>query len=177
MRKICYTARKRSILMLFIAVTAACAAIALFIVMLGLKPELLDSERLTGIPSGIPEERGYTPYSAEGVCEVSLCGNPEVEGKTVWLYLTNPDTNSVWLRAEIYSVAFTYDAAGNITSASPDKKLGTSGFLRPGEYVEAVTLSGKLREDKTYVMIKISTYVEETGLSNGFFYINTALFS
>ena len=73
-------------------------------------------------------------------------------------------------------MSFTYDTSGNITAASPDKKLGESGFIRPGEYVETVSLSRKLKEDKVYVMIKIATYVEETGTSNGYFYINTALF-
>lgn len=176
MRKICYTSFRRTVVWTVAAVLALVIAVTAFVILLGLEPELLDSGRQAGVPASVAEEYGYTPYSAEGICDVVLCGNPEVEGKEVRLYLTNPETNTVWLRAEIYSVAFTYDAAGNITAANPDKLLGRSGFLRPGEYVETVSLSRELRDERTYVMIKISTYVEKTRTSNGFFYINTALY-
>lgn len=176
MRNLCYTSFKRTLILLVLSVLIIALAVFLFIVMIGTKPELLDESRISGVPSDIPEEQGYQAYSAEGICDVALCGNPLIDGKQVKLILTNPASNSVWLRAEIYSVSFTYDAAGNITAASPDRKLGESGFLCPGEYVESVSLSRKLKGDKIYVMIKIATYVEQTGMSNGFFYINTAFF-
>ena len=176
MRNISYTSFRRTALRLLLAVFVTTVVVAAFVLLLGMKPELLDDERQTGIPSAIPEENGYTSYSAEGICEVVLCGNPEVHGKEVQLWLTNPETNSVWLRAELWSVAFTYDTAGKITAASPDKMLGKTGFIRPGEYVETVMLSRELQEERTYVMIKISTYVESTRTSEGFFYINTSLF-
>lgn len=176
MRNLCYTSFRRTLILVILVVLAVALASFVFILMLHTSPELLDKNRLSGTPSDIPEEQGYRSYSAEGVCDVALCGNPIIDGKSVRLFLTNPASNAVWLRAEIYSVSFTYDAAGNITAASPDKKLGESGFICPGEYVESVSLSRKLKGDKVYVMIKIATYVEETGTSNGFYYINTALF-
>jgi len=176
MRNICYTSLKRTILLILLSVLIVAAAVWAFIVMIGTKPELLDENRLSGVPSGMQEKEGYQSYSAENICDVALCGNPKINGKEVKLLLTNPASNDVWLRAEIYSVSFTYDTAGKITAATPDKKLGESGFIRPGEYVESVSLSRKLKEDKVYVMIKISTYVEQTGMSNGFFYVNTTLF-
>ena len=177
MRNLCYTSFRRTLILIILAVLAAGLAFSAFFLMLHISPSLLDKNRLSGVPSDIPEEQGYRSYSAEGVCDVALCGNPLIDGKSVRLLLTNPESNTVWLRAEIYSVSFTYDTSGNITAASPDKKLGESGFIRPGEYVETVSLSRKLKEDKVYVMIKIATYVEETGTSNGYFYINTALFT
>ena len=176
MRDLCYTSLRRTLILIILAVLAAAFAFSAFFLMLHISPSLLDKNRLYGMPTDIPEEQGYRSYSAEGVCDVALCGNPLIDGRSVRLLLTNPASNTVWLRAEIYSVSFAYDAAGNITAASPDKKLGESGFIRPGEYVEEVSLSRRLKEDKVYVMIKIATYVEESGTSNGYFYINTALF-
>lgn len=173
--RICYTALRRAVLFAVTALLVLAAGVGIFLWMLTLEPAFFDENARVGTPEVLAEERGYTSYVADGVCAVSLCGNPEIDGKDVKLFLTCPAENDVFLRAEIYSVKFTFDAMGNVTSANPDKLLGKSGFLRPGEYVESITLEEPLSEEMTYVMIKIGTYVEETGTSNGFFYINTAL--
>ena len=173
--RICYTAVRRGVLFSIAVLLILAVGVGIFCWMLTLEPAFYDENAKTGIPEGIAEDRGYTSYVADGVCAVALCGNPEIDGKEVKLFLTCPAENDVLLRAEIYSVKFTFDITGKVTSANPDQLLGKSGFLRPGEYVEAITLNDVLTEDMTYVMIKIGTYVEETGTSNGFFYINTAL--
>lgn len=174
--RICYTAIRRYILFSILCLLVFAIGVGIFCWMMTLEPAFFDENAKLGTPEGIAEERGYTPYVADGVCSVALCGNPEIDGKDVKLFLTSPETNEVFLRAEIYSVKFTIDATGKVTAANPDKLLGKSGFLHPGEYVESITLDEPLTDDKTYVMIKIGTYIEETGTSNGFFYINTALF-
>ncbi len=178
MRSFCYTSFKRTLIIVVVSVLIVAVAVLAFVFMLGVKPELLDKNRVPGLPSDLPEEQGYRSYSAANICDVALCGNPLIDGKEVKLYLTNPASNDVWIRAEIYSVSFTYDLSGKVTAASPDKKLGESGFIKPGEYLESVCLSHKLEGDDSgvYVMIKIATYIEETATSNGFFYVNTVLF-
>lgn len=176
MRSMCYTSLRRNIIIGAIILFATAAAITVFVMMLSVKPDFFEKNSVAGVPNDIADERGYSTFGAKDICFVSLCGNPETEGKKVKLYLTNPDTNDVLLRAEIYSVKFSYDENGKITSAAPDKLLGKSGFLRPGEYVEDINLKRNLKDDMTYVMIKISSYIEETGTSGGFFYINTAIF-
>lgn len=173
--RICYTAVRRYILFAVALMLVFAIGIGIFCWMLTLEPAFFDANAKAGAPEGLAEERGYTSYVADGVCAVALCGNPEIDGKDVKLFLTSPPENEVFLRAEIYSVRFTFDAAGKVTAANPDQLLGKSGFLRPNEYVETITLDESLTEDITYVMIKIGTYVEETGTSNGFFYVNTAL--
>ncbi len=174
--RICYTALRRRILFALAAILALAVAVAVFCWLLTINPAFFDENAVVGVPDGFSEENGYTSYVAEGVCAVGICGRPDINGKDVKLFLTNPLDNSVLLRAEIYSVSFTYDKLGNITGANPDECIGKSGFLRPGEYVENITLDHSLKDEMTYVMIKIATYKEETGTSNGFFYINTALF-
>ena len=153
------------------------AAIAVFIWLISIEPPFFDENAVVGAPNDlVGQERGFSLYEAEGVCDVALCGNPEVDGKNVKLYLTNPENNEVFFRAEIYTVAFVYDETGNLTDYYEDELLGKSGFIRPGEYVETIELDKSLKEDKTYVMIKIATYNEADGTSNGTFFINTVLY-
>ena len=60
MRNISYTSFRRTALRLLLAVSVTTVVVAAFVLLLGMKPELLDDERQTGIPSAIPEENGYT---------------------------------------------------------------------------------------------------------------------
>ena len=57
-----------------------------------------------------------------------------------------------------------------------DELLGKTGFIRPGEYVETLTLDNKLKDSETYAMIKIATYNIDDGTSNGTFFVNTILY-
>ena len=129
---------------------------------------------MTGVPAEIDEARGYTVFPVDGVCTVALCGNPEINGKEVQFYLTNMTEGDISLRAEVYSVNFTVDHAGNITAKEADKLLGKTDFIHSGEYVETLTLKKALSEP-TYVMIKIATYDEATGRSQGSFFVETVL--
>ena len=174
-RNICYTALRRNLWLTFVSVLTVSVSIALFVCMLGVKPALFDENSMAGAPEDIAKENGYTNFRAEGVCDVILCGNPVITGKTAKFYLTNPAQNTVCIRAEIYAADLAYDSAGNITDAKPGKLLGKSGFIRPGEYVEDIVLKKGLKADSVRVMIKIATYDEESGASNGFFYVNTIL--
>lgn len=71
------------------------------------------------------EKLGYSSLDAVNY-QVSVCGAPVLEDGKAILYLTNPETNQVWLKVRIL------DASGQI--------LGESGLLRPGEYVESTEL-------------------------------------
>lgn len=178
MRKsnICYTALKRRIFFCIIAAIISAIAIALFAYMMSIKPQIFDKSAVSGTPSGISEEKGYTEFKADGVCSAVLCGAPDIENKTVKLFLTNPADNDVCIRAEIYIADIEYGADGKIAGATPGKLLGKSGFIRPGEYVEDIKLKKDLKDDMTYIMIKIATYDIETKSSKGFFYVNTIFY-
>ncbi len=175
MRQICYTSMRRAICFGLIALLMIAVAVGVFIWMLGIEPELYDPDRQLGIPEAIPAEKGYRFYRAQDICDVWICGNPAVDGKNVDLFLTNPESNEgLSIRVEVYTAARTIDEKGNATGTHPDQLLGKSGFIQTGEYVRSVKLNKALKEQTT-VILKIGTYIEETGMSNGFFYITTVL--
>ncbi len=167
-------------MVLFSLITALviAAAVAVFVLLVSIEPTFFDENAVVGSPVEVlPEGATYKLFQAEGVCDAALCEIPEItDGKDVHIFLTNLETNSVYIRAEIYTVAFVRDASGNVTDYYHDEFLGRTNFIRPGEYVETLALDDKLKEDETYAMIKIATYNIDDGTSNGTFFVNTILY-
>lgn len=172
MSRICMTSLKRNILYGLMVVLILAVGIALFVLMLGVEPDHHDSGAVVGTPTVTDEARGYRVYSAPGVCDVGLCGEPRIEGRDVYLYLTNPASNTVSLKIEFFTPLMVQQANGSYEPV-PDVLLGESEFIRPGEYVEIVRLKKALADEKTNVMMKVSTLNEEEERSEGFFYVNT----
>ena len=149
-----------------------------FVLLASAKPQLLDKNAVIGTPEDIlSEDATYRMFCAEGICDAALCEVPKISNRRdAQIFLTNPESNSVYIRAEIYSVVFIYDDQGQITSYYHDKLLGKTGFIRPGEYVETLRLDKKLSDDSSYALIKIATYNPDNETSNGAFFINTILY-
>lgn len=122
-------------------------------------PPSFEKTAQPGEPKEISEDLGYSEFDA-GVYRVALCGTPMVQNGNAVLYLTNPSENEVWLKIRIM------DMEGQI--------LGESGLLKPGEYVETVTLS-IIPEEDTSVEMKIMAYELETYYSAGTVSLNTVL--
>ena len=134
-----------------------------------------ESTPFTGVPAALPEEYGYTFYMPQGYnAAAQVCGNPKIEGRDVYLYLTNPIQNPCQMRAEVFTVKAGVDSSGKQTFL-PDKLLGRTGFIHPGTYVEKVTLDKELSDGDTPVYIKIALRDDETGQSLGSFLVGTTL--
>ncbi|EET58833.1 hypothetical protein BRYFOR_09121 [Marvinbryantia formatexigens DSM 14469] len=121
-------------------------------------PPPFEEDAVQGVPD-VPEELGYSELDAQAY-KVSVCGAPVVQDGKAVLYLTDPDSSGVWLKVRIL------DGTGQV--------LGESGLLKPGEYVEAVTLSAIPGED-TAVQLKIMAYEPDTYHSAGAAALNTVL--
>lgn len=106
----------------------------------------------TGTPD-IPDSLGYSePYQAGMNYRFGVCGNVEVNGSKATVFFTNPEENTVWLKLRILD--------------ENNDLLGETGLLKPGEYVQYVTLSKKL-EDGTQIQLKIMGYEPDTYYSAG----------
>lgn len=176
-KTVCYTSLRRNIALGTAIALIVAITIAVFVWLISIEPPFFEENAVVGDPTAfVTEEDSYSLYEAEGVCKVALCGYLKADGKDAKIYLTNPEENEVFLRAEIYTVAFVYDESGNVADYYEDDLLGKSGFIRPGEYVETIKLDKVPSEEQTYIMIKIATYNEFDGTSNGSFFINTVLF-
>ena len=116
----------------------------------GFVPPPFDQTAKAGVPD-VPEQMGYSQLDAS-VFQASLCGSPVMQDGQVYVYLTNPETNVVWLKVRIM------DEAGDM--------LGESGLIKPGEYVETVALNQE-QDDTDRVQLKLMSYEPDTYRSAG----------
>ncbi len=124
-------------------------------------PPPFEPSAKTGEPQTemIPEGSGYGLLDAQAY-QAALCGNPGVRGQEVFLYLTNPEANTVWLKVRIIG------ESGEI--------LGESGLLKPGEYAESVPLYTVSAGDIP-VQLKLMAYEPDTYHSAGAVSLHTVL--
>lgn len=172
MRRICVTSLKRNIMIGLLIAAFFAAVLALFLWMIGVEADHFDATAMKGTPMEAGEIEGYDVFNAAGICEVGLCGVPRIEGRDVYIYLTNPESNKVAIKIEFYTPLMVQQENGSY-EAVPDVLLGGTGFIRPGEYVEIARLKKALKDERTNVMMKVSTLDEAQGQSVGFFYVNT----
>ncbi|MBQ8404508.1 MAG: hypothetical protein IJX55_08825 [Clostridia bacterium] len=115
-------------------------------------PPPFDADAVAGTPS-VPDGFGYGEFWQEGMTyRFSVCGNVTADGTEATLYFTNSEGNEVWLKLRVL------DKGGKI--------LGETGLIKPGEYVEKVTLSGTF-EAGTEIVLKVMGYEPETYYSAG----------
>ena len=90
----------------------------------------------------------------------AVCGNVLMDGKQALVYFTNLAENDTWTKLRIY------DESGNV--------LGESGLVKPGEYVQYVTLTKELAPG-TPIKLKIMGYEPDTYTSAGAVVLNTQI--
>lgn len=125
-------------------------------------PPPFEETAVAGEPSP-PAELGYGMVEAEKGFRFGLCGALQPKGSTVPVYLTNPSDNEVWLQLILL------DQQGAV--------LGTTGVLKPGEWVEALTLTARLPQGEQNVTMKVASYEPETYVSCGAASLSTKLLS
>ena len=115
-------------------------------------PPPFEENAVAGIPE-VAENLGYSSPYREGMAyRFSVCGNVTASGNDAAVYLTNPKENEVWLKLRVL------DEGGQL--------LGETGLLRPGEYVQYVTLK-TVPPAGTKIILKIMGYEPETYHSAG----------
>ena len=116
---------------------------------------------VSGTPH-VEEKYGYSALQVDAEYSVLLCGVPANDGQTVDFYLTNPEDNGVWLRAEVL------DQDGQV--------IGATGVLRQGEYLPSITLESPLSDQETPVTVRIVAYAPDTWQSRGNVNLNMTLY-
>lgn len=154
--------KKQNRLVLILAGVAAAAIVVMIIALCTMNnfdPPPFEKNAVRGVPEA-PEELGYSTLDVEAGYSVGLCSNLTAKDGAVDIYLTNPETNTLWLKVRIY------DSAGNI--------LGESGILKNGEYVKSVALSS-VPSERSDVKLKIMGYEPKKYTSRGAVELNTVL--
>lgn len=113
-------------------------------------PPPFDPAAVAGTPD-VPENLGWGELDAQ-VYKASVCGYLVSEDGKADVWLTNPETNAVWLKLRIL------DSQGNI--------LGETGLIKPGEYVQRVSFATVPKAGEA-VTLKLMAYEPETYYSAG----------
>lgn len=124
-------------------------------------PPAFDKSAQVGEPT--PDlDLGYTAVNVEQGFEIRLCGRLFVKNNEVEINLTNPISNDVWMMTELQ------DENGQV--------LAKSGIIKPGEYVQSITLLKKVTVAETNVKIVVIGYAPDTYASRGTVGMKTVLF-
>lgn len=136
------------------------AALVVLVVVASRRPDVIISEfkappfeenAILGVPEGVDKLENYREIDVNGNYKFALAGTPLLDGDKLLVHFSSHEDNNAWLLIRIY------DMQGN--------KIGESGILRAGEYVEAVSLSGSCSADS--VRVKILSYEPQTYYSLG----------
>lgn len=121
-------------------------------------PPSFDAAAQVGTPA-VPDGLGWQELDAKAY-KAGVCGKfvPNGNAADVWLY--NPGQNTVWLKLRVL------DTDGNI--------LGETGLIRPGEYVQSVTLH-TVPKAGTPIVLKLMAYQPDTYYSEGAVTLNTTV--
>ena len=121
-------------------------------------PPPFDAAAVIGSPS-VPDGLGWQELDAQAYI-VGICGKFIPNGNTADVWLTNPVSNTVWLKVRVL------DENGNT--------LGETGLIKPGEYVQSVTLDTVPKTGKP-IVLKIMAYQPDTHYSEGAVSLNTTI--
>lgn len=120
-----------------------------------------EAAAVSGAPQ-VDERYGYSTLQVDEEYSILLCGVPANDGQTVDFYLTNPEDNGVWFRAEVLN------EGGDV--------IGSTGVLRQGEHLPSLTLTEPLSERETPVTLRIVAYEPNTWQSRGNVNLNLTLY-
>lgn len=123
-------------------------------------PPAFETAAVKGTPT-VDEKLAYQEVYADGMAyRLSVCCVPALEDNALTVYFTSPESNEKHLKLRVL------DGKGNI--------LGETGLIRPGEYVQTVTLDQRIAPG-TKVALKVMGYEPETYESAGSITINVTI--
>ena len=115
-------------------------------------PPPFDEGAISGKPAVDNDAFQYRKVTVSEELSFSLCMCPSYEAGKARVLLTNDESSNAYIRIVLF------DTEGNL--------IGESGLLKPGEYIESVSLSIS-HEDNTTVKAKILSYDKKTYYSKG----------
>ena len=107
---------------------------------------------LVGMPGNVDGSLRHSRMAVSEGFVVWMCADPVVSGGSAQVYFASEETNNLWVKVQLF------DADGAL--------LGESGLLRPGEYVETITLTHVPKKDGL-ITAKILSYEQDTYYSKG----------
>ena len=175
MLSVCRTQLRRNLIVAAVVAAVLGAIAALYVYVFTRPVDIMDERALPGQPMALDPSYGYSELVPQGLCVVRLCGTPRIDdGREVFLYFTNPEVNLHPMRIDVYSAKLKVDPETGKGTYLPDEHLGNSGFVAPGSYIESVRLDNAITQE-TPVMVKVGLRNAQTGVSEGYFFLNLTL--
>lgn len=118
-------------------------------------PLSFDTDAVQGIPEVTEQGDFYSTLEiplTSGNCRVSIDASPKADENRLYVYFTNSEENTVWLKLVIYD--------------DNENEISASGIIRNGEYVKAVKLNRAVTSGEE-LNAKILTYEPDTYYSLG----------
>ncbi len=124
-------------------------------------PPEFDSGAIYGVPD--KDVSGWRDATLEGMTySVFMCREVVIDGEKAVVYFTNPAENTVWLKIRLI------DENGDV--------IGESGIIKPGEYVEYVSISDT-PQNGSNITVKVMGYEPHTYHSAGAVSFNTNVYT
>lgn len=160
------TVKKQKNMPLYLAAVICAASVLLMCVVLNNRkietqpftPPPFEEEAQSGVPE-VPATLGWSEVDAK-FYKASICGVVSITDGAADLWMTNPESNTVWLKLRILN------AEGEI--------LAETGILRPGEYLQTVEFNTVPEPGET-IGLKLMAYEPETYYSAGSVVLNTTV--
>lgn len=119
-------------------------------------PPPFEKDAMVGTPV-VSDNPSWGEIDAK-VFKVFICGELVFENRTADVWMTNSESNEVWLKLRVLD--------------KNDVILGETGLIKPGEYVQKIHFN-IVPEDGDVVKLKIMGYEPETYYSAGSVLLNT----
>jgi len=136
--------RKRILIPTFAIVLLLAVSAIIYCVVAAYRPPKHDSHAVTGVPS--PEESYlFGTVETDFGYKISMAANLyRQQSGEVNTYYTNPESNDVYLRFEIID-------------ANTKKVLNSTGYIKPGEYVESIK-DKRIKNNSYNVIVRVYAY-------------------
>lgn len=146
--------KKKVIICSIISVLLIAASIFVYIDKSSYKPPAFSDQAVDGVPEGIDEKYDYDIVDLPMVTyKTYLCGVPAATKDSLDLYVTNDESNDIYMLAQIYN--------------TDDEKIAETGLIKPGQYIKTINLSKPLNAGENKIRVHICGFEKDTYYSAG----------
>ena len=118
-------------------------------------PPPVETTAVEGVPEINDDKWGYSPFGIDPEFRIKVCGEPEIDGDDVNIYLTSMETNKVIMRCVL------------VSDDESETVLAESGTIKPGTYLKSIKLKESLESGTRSAILKVLAYTPDNYYSKG----------
>lgn len=114
-----------------------------------------ETTSVQGTPEIDANKWGYSPFGIDPEFRLKVCGEPELDGDDINIYLTSMETNKVLMRCVL------------VSEDESETILAESGTIKPGTYLKSIKLKKELEPGSHGAILKVLAYGMDNYYSRG----------